>query len=197
MKLRTLCYLLCFVFLLNLTACSFAKNTSSQDTNSVTVGTTLKIKNTNDSLILLDNKDTLAANGLYYATWTIGNSIPYENSDGETVDLYDAQLYLVLGEAKNSDEAQTTLGSWLSAAKDNYEISKEEESSFNGQSYTILTYNCKSSDNPYAHGISAFATNQSSAVCIELTCQENFTDNLQTILEQFLKDCSFSTNQED
>lgn len=55
---------------------------------------------------LLDNKDVLSADGLYYATWVIGNSIPYENSDGDTVDLYDAQLYLLASEAKDEKDAE-------------------------------------------------------------------------------------------
>ena len=48
-----------------------------------------------EELTLSDNKETLAADGLYYATWVTGSSVPYENSDGETIDLYDAQLYFL------------------------------------------------------------------------------------------------------
>lgn len=52
---------------------------------------------------MLDNKDILAANGLYYASWVNGEPQPYENSEGKTVDLYDAQLTLVVQENKTEE----------------------------------------------------------------------------------------------
>lgn len=58
---------------------------------------------------------SLSADGLYYALWTTGNSKKYENSDGETVDLYDAQLYLLLGESKTSEAAAESMENWLTA----------------------------------------------------------------------------------
>lgn len=189
MKTRFLYLLLCFLLLTGCT--SSYQEDAAGDTDSVTVGNTLKINNTNEQLTLLDNKEALAADGLYYASWTAGNAEPYENSDGDTVDLYDAQLYLLLSESSNSEDAQYNMDSWLAAAKTNYEIVTEKEVSFNGQSYSLITYHCNNTDNPYSHGISAFCVFHNSAVCVELTCRENFTEDLEPLLTSFLDNCHY------
>ena len=164
------------------------------DSGYLKVGQNLVIQNADNRLSLLDSKDVLSANGLYYAAWTMGGSEPYENSEGAAVDLYDAQLYLVLGEHKSSEEANKDMIKWLDAAKGNYEVVAEEEISCNGQSYRLLTYNCVNENNPYERGISAFGVYDNTAVCIELTCREGFEEELETILIPFLENCSYGGN---
>lgn len=178
---------------LTLTGCSYfpsaAENTPEDtwaDSGYVTIGSSLTIQNTDSRLTLQNNIDTLASDGLYYAAWTIGNSIPFENSDGDTVDLYDAQLYLLSGEFPSVENAQASAAQWLAAGKANYEILEEEEITCNGQPYTMITYRCISEDNPYDRGISAFGVCGSNAVCVELTCRENFKEDLESILLPFL-----------
>lgn len=192
MRLISLCCLLCGFLLL--CGCASSANTdtkenAAENAGCTAVGNTLEIRNASKRLTLLDNKDALAADGLYYAAWTIGESEPYENSDGDTVDLYDAQLYLLLGEAKNAENAQQDMGKWLAAARTNYEILNEEEISCSGQTYTLITYNCIGKDTPYARGVSAFCTSGSSALCAELTCRADFEDDLNAILTDFLNHC--------
>lgn len=174
---------------------SFPMGEAPEDTWSesgyLKVGHNLIIQNADDRLTLLDSKDVLAANGLYYAAWTIGGSELYENSEGAAVDLYDAQLYLVLGEHKDAEEADKDVVKWLDAARGNYEILAEEDMECNGQTYHLLTYNCASESNPYARGISAFGAYDNTSVCIELTCRENFKEELETVLIPFLNHCSF------
>ena len=155
------------------------------------VGHDLVVKNPHNGLSLLDNKDTLSANGLYYAAWTMGGSEPYINSEGQTVDLYDAQLYLVLSEHKNSVEAGNDMVKWLDAAKKNYEVLTEEEITCNKQPYSLITYNCVNEENPYDRGISAFGVYNNDTICIELTCRENFEEDLRTILLAFLDSCTY------
>lgn len=184
--------LLCFLPFC--TGCSFSsasENRTAED-GTVLVGHTLKVRNTDDRLTLLDNKDALAADGLYYAAWTAGNCEPYENKDGDTVDLYDAQLYLLLGEAKSTEDAQHDMNTWLAAAKENYEVQKEDTVSCGGNSYTLLTYQCQSADTPYDRGVSAFYTDQNIAVCIELTCRADYTEDLYLMLTEFLNNCSYN-----
>lgn len=163
-----------------------------KDTNSLTIGGILEINNTNDQLILSDNKDVLSSDGLYYASWVLGGSRPYENSDGDTIDLYDAQLYLLLQEFVSSEKALAGLDTWIDQAKTTYDIVNEEEITCNGQAYTIFTYNCINEDNPYDYGISAFGVHDQSAVCMELTCTENFPEDSKAILIEFLENCTYS-----
>lgn len=162
-----------------------------EDPSHITLGHSLEVHNGNSSLVLVDHNGTLAADGLFYASWGMGEPQSYENSDGETADLYDANLYLLLGESKNHDSAQGNMDTWLAAARENYEVLQEEEFTCNGQDYTLLTYNCISEDNPYDHGISVFGAVGGSAVCMELACRETFEGDLTEILTEFINDCTY------
>lgn len=184
--------LLCFLpFCAGCSFSSVPKNPTAEN-GTVLIGHTLEVRNNDERLTLLDNKDALAADGLYYAAWTAGNCEPYENKDGDTVDLYDAQLYLLLGEAKSREAAQHDMDTWLAAAKENYDVQKEDTVSCGGNAYTLLTYQCKSADTPYDRGVSAFYTDQNIAVCIELTCRAAYTEDLYLMLTDFLNNCSYS-----
>lgn len=166
-------------------------DTRSETSGDITLGSCLTIHDVDSSLVLLSNLDALAADGLYYASWVIGDAMPYENSDGDTVDLYDATLYLLLGEYKSAQTAQNNMETWLAAAKENYAVISEEELTCNGQTYSLITYSFTSEDNPYARGISAFSTYEENAVCVELTCQEQFEEDLYSIVTGFLECCTF------
>lgn len=113
-------------------------------------------------------------------------------SDGDTVDLYDAQLYLLLSEFTSAEKAQENMDAWLDRARSNYEISAEADTVCNEQAYLMITYTFPDENTPYARGVSAFAVHGNSAVCMELTCQEDFAGDLETILTEFLENCSYS-----
>lgn len=161
------------------------------DSGFLRIGRNLIVKNTDNALTLLDNKDVLSANGLYYAAWAMGGSEPYVNSEGATVDLYDAQLYLVLSEHKDAAEAHKDMTEWIDLGKKNYEVLTEEEIVCNGQSYLLMSYNCANEDSPYDRGVSAFGVCGNDAVCIELTCRDYFEGDLKTILVTFLDNCTY------
>ena len=155
------------------------------------VGRHMEVENTDSRLILVDDNSVLAADGLYYVSWGMGEPKPYENSDGDTANLYDATLYLLLGESKDETSAQKNMDTWLEAAKTTYEVLEETESTYNGQPYTLLAYNCISQENPYDRGISAFASIGDISLCVELTCQKDFQEDLEAILANFLEHCSY------
>lgn len=162
-----------------------------EDSEYITIGRHLTVHNTDSRLTLLDHKDTLASDGLYYASWTAGSPEEYENSDGDTVDLYDARLYLLLAECKTAEAAENNMNSWLEAGQANYEVTDEETISCNGQSYTLLTYRFTNKENPYSHGVSAFGVFENCAVCAELTCREAYEEDLKEMLTAFLAGCSY------
>lgn len=156
----------------------------------ITIGTSVGV-DAPKPLTFLDSNEALAADGLYYAAWVDGGSVPYENSDGDTIDLYDAQLYLLTNEAVTAKKAKSSCEAWLSAARENYEIHTEETVSLGGQSYTVLTYNCPSEENPYDRGVSAFGVCDTTAVCAELVCLEHYSKDLEALLAEFLNCCHF------
>lgn len=178
-----------------LTGCSLlpslSDNGTATDQEYVMVGKRLTVHNTDTRLTLLDNIDVLSADGLYYASWVSGDPEPYENSDGDTTDLYDAQLYLLLGEFKNPDTAQKNMEGWLAAGQTNYDITDEVSVICNEQSYTVIIYNFQNEENPYSHGVSAFGVYEDLAVCAELTCREDYQEDLQDMLIDFLDSCTY------
>lgn len=198
-----LCRLFCLMIaVIMLTGCSVISSAlSEKDTENtwdtsdyVKIGDVLTVQKYDSRLALLDNKDALSTDGLFYCAWTIGNSVPYENSEGDTVDLYDAQLYLLLGEFISSQKAQENMDDWFASAKNNYELIKEEEIICNGQTYTLITYIYKNKSNPYARGASAFGVYEDNAICVELACRDNFTDDPESILTDFLDNCTYNSN---
>lgn len=192
-KSKYITCILCIAALL--TGCSVLPSASLDnavvDSEYVTIGNHLTVHKTDSRLTLYNNIDTLSADGLYYASWTAGDSEPYENSDGDTVDLYDAQLYLLLGEFKDSDAAQKNMDNWFAAGQTNYDVTDEETITCNGQSYTMVTYNFLNEENPYARGVSAFGVYHDLAVCVELTCREDYDEDLQQMLTDFLDNCTY------
>lgn len=195
MNLKFLICIFCLSLLLTGCSRSLSEPEPLEDTWSdsgyVKIGHNLTINNSDNRLTLLENRDTLSAEGLYYATWAMGNPTSFENSDGDTVDLYDAHLYLLLGEYPSADQALTNMNKWLAAGRNNYDILTEEEITCNGQDYTMLSYQFSGADNPYERGISVFGTFDKQTICIELTCQEHFQEDLRTIIIPFLDNCFY------
>lgn len=193
-KSKHIICILCIATLLS--GCSaFSSDSGSNtvtDSEYITIGSHLTVHNTDARLTLTSNMDALSADGLYYASWSAGSSEPYENSDGDTVDLYDAQLYLLLGEFKSSDAAQENMDNWLAAAHSNYDVTDEKIAAYNEQPYTVVTYKFINAENPYAHGISAFGVYNNLAVCVELTCREGYQEDLEKTLTDFLKNCTYN-----
>lgn len=155
------------------------------------VGKTLVAPAPPEGFTLLDNKDILAANGLYYASWVSGDPQPYENSEGKTVDLYDAQLTLVVQENKTEDKAASAVEGWQTLAQQNYDISDTQTLTAAGQEYTVIQFTYQDESNPYASGVAAFAQRGTSAIEWELSCQKGYTGNALAVLTDFLNDCTY------
>lgn len=199
MKARRLIYIIFSIFIL--TGCSASSYDATEESKNtwdesgyVEIGDIITVEKSDDRMKLSDNKMTLASDGLFYCAWTIGNSEPYENDEGDIVDLYDAQIYLLLGKFAGAEKAQENVDDWLSSARSNYEITTEGEIICNSQTYTLITYNYINDGNPYVRGASAFGVHGSNAVCIELACRDTFADDPESILENFLNNCTYNNN---
>lgn len=195
MKLRYFAVLCFLAVLLAGCASPLPEKEPVENLKHLTVGHSLEVENTDDRFVLVDDNSTLAADGLYYVSWGMGKAKPYENSDGDMADLYDASLYLLVGETKSQEAAEKYRDTWLEAANTNYDVSEQKEMIYQKQPYTIVTYRCGSEDNPYDHGISAFGTFGNNAVCVELTCLEDFEEDTEAILANFLDNCSYITDK--
>lgn len=161
------------------------------DDSWVTVGGILGV-DTPAGLDSRENDDTLGVNGMYYATWSIGEAVPYVNEDGEDTELYDAQLYVLLAGAKSAEEADSTAAEWLEMASGQYQIETSSTETYNGQAFTVITYTFSSAANPFSHGASAFGLYRNYAVSVELSCREEFDGDAQTTLANFLEHCHYA-----
>lgn len=139
-----------------------------------------------------ENNEALAANGMYYAAWSMGDAEPYTNEDGEEVELYDAQIYLLLGRYRSAKEAENTLSQWEDMASLNYAIESTVEETHNGVDFTVITYTFSSEANPYARGASAFGVYENCAVSVEFTCRECFDGDAAQLLASFLDNCHYA-----
>lgn len=140
-----------------------------------------------------ENSDALAVNGMYYATWSIGESEPYTNEDGDEAQLYDAQIYLLLAGYNAAEKAEESAAQWQAMANDRYAVDQAQSAVCNGQDFSVLTYIFDSETNPYARGASAFGVYGNYAVSVELSCRETFNGDPLEVLTDFLEHCHYST----
>ena len=188
-KLLVLCLALC------LTGCgraaapqAAARHTRSK--NRVTRGHVIGV-DTPEGLTARESSDALSADGMYYATWSAGDAVPYVNEYGEDAQLYDAQLYVLLSGYASTEKAEEGMEELLSMAAERYTIEETKTEAYNGQEFTIITYAYKSETNPYAQGVSAFGAYGNYNIIAELSCRENFEGDALELLEDFLEHCHY------
>lgn len=153
-----------------------------------TIGGTVGV-DTPEALTLRDNNETLASRGMYYATWSIGEPVPYTNKEGNEVSIYDAQINMLLAGFREEGKAAENVAEWLEMAKTQYNVSETYSESFNGQEYTVLYCTYTSDTNPYAHGAAAFAVFDNCALTIEISCMESYAGDAAELLTDFLSRC--------
>lgn len=194
---KLMCFLLAGALCLGLTGCGTvlppekAADGLDWDEDWVTVGGIVGV-DTPEGMDPRENNEALAANGMYYATWSVGESEPYTNADGDEAQIYDAQVYLLLGGYKSAEEAESTLSQWKSMAELNYAVGGTSAQTHNGQEFTVITYTFGSEENPYARGASAFGVYRNYAVSVELTCREGFQGDAAQLLGGFLDSCHYA-----
>lgn len=160
--------------------------------NWITVGSVLGV-DTPEGLTPRENNKALAANGMFYATWSIGEPSPYVNADGEDATIYDAQIYVLLAGADSPEKAEGAMENWLAMAQGQYDVSQTTTEICNGRAFTVITYAYASEENPYSGGASAFGLYRNHAISVELSCQKDFSGNPSEILLDFLNHCHYST----
>lgn len=143
----------------------------------------------------MEYNDVLAADGMYYATWSVGEAQPYTNEDGDEAEIFDAQVYLVLSEKTSAENAAEALDEVLKMANSRYQVKSTVSEDYGGQNYTIITYRYLSETNPYTLGAAAFAVRGNRLINVEVSCQESTEDPL-ALLVDFLEGCRY-TDEED
>lgn len=161
------------------------------DESWVTIGGVVGV-DTPEGMDHRENNEALSANGMYYATWSIGEALSYTNEDGEEAQIYDAQVYLLLGGYSSEKLAEDTMTQWKDMAALQYSIDETIAKTYNGQDFTVITYAFDSAENPYARGASAFGTYRSFAISAELICRQDFEGDAAQLLGEFLESCHYA-----
>lgn len=157
------------------------------------LGTVLGAEEPGNGFSLLDNYSILTGEDIYYAAWVTGEPSDYINEDGEDVEVYDAQLYLLAAGCADETYARQNQEDWIARQQETYTVTESWTETRNGQEYTLLAYTCGSETNPYSRGVSAFTVYGTYAVSAELACRENYSGQEREILLQFLDGCHYSS----
>lgn len=163
------------------------------DPNWTMLGSVLGAEEPGNGFSLLDNYSVLTGEDIYYAAWAAGEPTDYTNEDGEDVQVYDAQIYLLAAGYTDEAQAQQNQEEWIARQQETYAVTDSWSETRNGQEYTLLAYECSSETNPYHRGVSAFTVYGTYAVSAELACRESFTGQEREILLQFLDGCHYSS----
>lgn len=188
--------LLLMAGLLGLSGCSQypdqADDGTPWDPNWTMLGSVLGAEEPGNGFSLLDNYSVLTGEDIYYAAWTAGKPADYTNEDGEDVEVYDAQLYLLAAGCADDAHARQNQADWIARQQETYTVTETWNETRNGQEYTLLAYTCGSETNPYSRGVSAFTVCGTYAISAELACRQDFTGQEREILLQFLDGCHYS-----
>ena len=145
-------------------------------------------------LTLLTNNSALAGEDTYYATWTAGEPAPYTNADGVEVDLYPAQLYVLLYGCADQAAAESACADFLAREQETYTVQDQRTEEHNAQRYTVLDYTGGSAGNPYGRGSSAFAVRGNYVLVAELLAQDSFDGDVSRMLSAFLDGVHYSAD---
>ena len=158
------------------------------------LGTVLGVEAPGDGFTLLNNDTALAGDDTYYASWVTGEATDYTNAEGKHVDLYPAQIYLLLYGCADEGAAAEAKADWMAREEETYDVREQHEETFNGQTYSLLVYDCGSDTNPYSRGVSAFSTLGNYTIIAELTSTDAFEGDEQVVLADFLNGCHYGTD---
>lgn len=169
-----------------------AADGSAWDESWTTLGAALGVEAPGGGFALLDNNSVLTAEDTYLATWASGAPAPYVNAGGEEVELYEAQLYLLLQGCRDAENARMALDEWSAREEATYRVVETRTETHNGQEYEIAVYEVASEDNPYARGATAFAARANYALTAELACTDTYAGDAAALLGAFLDGFHYS-----
>ena len=181
-----------------LTGCAPSGPTNEElgwDEDWVRVGTLLGVEPM-AGFDLNENIDAMGVYGLYYATWTAGEARDHTNADGEKAQIFDAQIYVLLQQNKDGDEARAALDDWMALEKKSYQTGETLTETCAGQEFDLLPLLRGGEDNPYTHGAAAFGARDGWAISVELLCQDSFEGDAQACLIRFLSGLHYIDGQE-
>ncbi len=158
------------------------------------LGSAMGVEEPGSGFTLLDNNLALAVSDTYLATWANGEAIPFVNADGDDMEIYPAQIYLLLLSREDAAGAQAAVDDWIAQENETYTVTDTHAETHNGQEYTVLRYRTRSETNPYSRGVVCFAVYENYAVNVELTCTDEYAGDELAVMAAFLDGCHYSAD---
>lgn len=155
------------------------------------VGGTLGVE-APEELTFLEVNDSLALSGISYASWYAGEKTQYENSEGVSGDLYDVQVYLLLQNCSNAENAAETMEKWRTM-ESNYYSMTETEAYAGFQCCSLVPLD----ESPYGAGYLALLTFDRYALSVELMVRDGFAPETpsEELFADFLSGIHFRETQ--
>lgn len=187
--------LVCTLILcLILSACGAKEKTADGeqwDEGWTAIGSALGVESM-DGWTVQRNEDVLAAEGIFYASWTKGEAISYTNENGDEVTTYDAQIHLAVKEFEIPGDAELTVGLWKSLAEERYPNMEQSNGEYAGQTFEITAYPLPDDSGPASLGASATGIRGSRAIRVDVVTLESFPEKPLDVLADFLERCHYA-----
>ncbi len=135
------------------------------------------------------NEDALAAEGMYFASWTWGQP---EKDDAGTL-RHPAQLFLVLSECESPADAEALVQEWTGMARETYVTGEADTLETALGSFTALPYRAADPEASFDLGISCLGIIGSRAVNLEISCRDGVDLDLEQTLTAFLSGFHFAS----
>ncbi len=123
------------------------------------------------------NEDVLAAEGMYYVVWTMGDALTYANEAGDEITTHDAEIHLVVTETETPEDAAATATDLETLTTQRYPDAVSFLEEHSEQPFQIWTY---------SGGASATAIRDTCVIHLDITTLETFDHPPYEVLTQFL-----------
>lgn len=134
------------------------------------------------------NEDVLAAEGMYFAAWSYGDST--KNDDGQTV--YPAQIFLVISECEADTAVSACLADWEALVQERYRAGESFEASCSSGDFCMTPYFFPEDSGNFTRGMIALGSHGNYAINAELSCRNDFSGDPGEVLTAFLENIHYA-----
>lgn len=180
-------FALCLILTLLLTGCSLPEppETAADGTpwsdDWTTLGAVLGVEPV-EGWRMLRNEDALAAEGMYFASWVMG-----EAEDG----VYPAQVFLVLSDCETAADTEPLTAEWIALVSENYTAEAPHTLEHKLGTFTLIPYRCDD-DSTFARGMSCVGVVGNRAVNLEVSCMADVELDLEGTIIEYLNGFHFA-----
>lgn len=161
------------------------------DKSWVTLGSYLGVENP-EGFTVNRSEDALAAEGMFYTTWSSGDEIIFVDQDKKEVKTHDAEIHLLTSAPGSAEKAEKDLSEWKELMSENYPDAAISEATYLDQEFEVLTYELPFGADTVLDGAAARCVRGELAIWVDVTTAPDFEKTPTEILEEFLLHCHYA-----